>query len=500
MIKNEKKRRIYGLISILVAIVLVFTAMATRQPTQAATVYSDRQIAELAKPRTVRIDNNDNPLSGGSGVIIGKQGNKYIVLTANHVVKRGDFKYNILTITGKKYPAAEIKRLAKNKDDTDLAVIEFTSSEAYPLATIGNSDLAGELAKIYVAGYPVPGKDFGNERDYTIVPGSIISRPASRPRGYTMRYQAVTRGGMSGGPVFDAGGRVVGIHGVAESDGETQEVKSGESSPILLGFNAAIPVKSFMQMLSQANLKSDDLVTDNSDLVASSETSNPSQAYVYYTRGLSHYDLGNLPEAIADYTEAIRLQPDYADAYFYRGIARTDSGNYEGAVVDYTQAIQINPQSARAYYNRALLRYERGDSQGALADYTQAINSDRNLAPAYNNRGRIYADLKDLSQAIADFDLALQIDPNRANTYFNRGQAYYRLREYQKALEDQTQAISINPEYAKAYGNRGAARYRLGDKAGAIADLQTAAELFKAQGQMADYQKVLEMIKQIEAN
>jgi len=121
MIKNEKKRRIYGLISILVAIVLVFTAMATRQPTQAATVYSDRQIAELAKPRTVRIDNNDNPLSGGSGVIIGKQGNKYIVLTANHVVKRGDFKYNILTITGKKYPAAEIKRLAKNKDDTDLS-------------------------------------------------------------------------------------------------------------------------------------------------------------------------------------------------------------------------------------------------------------------------------------------------------------------------------------------------------------------------------------------
>ena len=61
-----------------------------------------------------------------------------------------------------------------------------------------------------------------------------------------------------------------------------------------------------------------------------------------------------------------------------------------------------------------------------------------------------------------------------------------------------TQAIQLNPSYAKAYANRGITLVRMGDQKGAIADLQQAARLFRAQGMAADAQKALDLIGQLQ--
>ncbi|XZO02157.1 MAG: trypsin-like peptidase domain-containing protein [Microcoleus sp.] len=69
-----------------------------------------------------------------------------------------------------------------------------------------------------------------------------------------MRYNAVTKGGMSGGPVFDAEGRVVGIHG--EGDLDFDDVTDTDRTVITgkvdtkTGFNAAIPINTFIAKLS----------------------------------------------------------------------------------------------------------------------------------------------------------------------------------------------------------------------------------------------------------
>ena len=39
----------------------------------------------------------------------------------------------------------------------------------------------------------------------------------------------------------------------------------------------------------------------------------------YYNRGFAYEEKGEHDQAIADYTEAIRLKPDYAEAYYNRG-------------------------------------------------------------------------------------------------------------------------------------------------------------------------------------
>jgi len=50
-----------------------------------------------------------------------------------------------------------------------------------------------------------------------------------------------------------------------------------------------------------------------------------------------------------------------------------DLGDKQGAVADYNQAIAINPQNADAYNNRGNSKYDLGDTQGACADYKKAI-------------------------------------------------------------------------------------------------------------------------------
>ncbi|WP_376786477.1 tetratricopeptide repeat protein [Planktothrix agardhii] len=51
--------------------------------------------------------------------------------------------------------------------------------------------------------------------------------------------------------------------------------------------------------------------------------------------------------------------------------------------------------------------------------------------------------------------------------------------------------------YVNAYFNRGTARYHLGDKQGAIKDFQTAANIYKKEGKETNYQKAIEIIREI---
>ena len=50
-------------------------------------------------------------------------------------------------------------------------------------------------------------------------------------------------------------------------------------------------------------------------------------------------------------------KPLSAEAYFIAGNEKRTSGDYKGAIAAYTQAIQVKPDFARAYYNRGEVNY-----------------------------------------------------------------------------------------------------------------------------------------------
>jgi len=462
-----------------------------------------QEIAQIAEPVTVKINRTDD--RGGTGFIIAKQGTTYTVLTANHVVADTKVTYTIRSHTGKNYPVTRFARLQKSQNEPDLAVVTFNSTESYPVVTLGDSEQATVGTEIFVFGYPAipPSRKDQTERNFEFVPGYVTSRLPTHSDGYTLRYNAVTKGGMSGGPVFDTEGRVVGIHG--EGDRDYDRVTDRDRKVITgladtkTGFNSAIPINTFMAKLSDAGLNRSVLLVNTSTAAnAPLKLNNPNDAKTYYVRGLTRFDKGDLSGAVADFNQAIQTQSDYSEAYFYRALAYFDLKQMPKSIADYSKAIALNAGYVDAYYNRGLVLSALGDKPGAIADYTQVIRLDRNFAAAYNNRGLALSDLGDQKGAIDDFNQALQINPGRANTYFNRGLALFRINNDRSALADYTQAIQLNPNYAKAFANRGITLVRMGDEKGAIADLQQAARLFRAQGMNADAQKALDLIGQLQ--
>jgi tetratricopeptide (TPR) repeat protein len=186
---------------------------------------------------------------------------------------------------------------------------------------------------------------------------------------------------------------------------------------------------------------------------------------------------GDNQGAIADYNQAIAINPRDSEAYKNRGLTKNALGDNQGAIADYNQAIAINPIYSDAYYNRGNAKYQLGDKQGAIADYNQAIAINPRFSDAYSNRGYAKSQLGDKQGALADYSQAIVINPRLSLAYNNRGNVKRALGDKQGAIADYNQAIAINPKYSDAYCNRGILKRDLGDKQGACSDFKKAASL-----------------------
>ncbi|RAM49423.1 MAG: hypothetical protein C6Y22_22410 [Hapalosiphonaceae cyanobacterium JJU2] len=163
------------------------------------------EIVSIAQQITVSIDGANN----GSGVIIERQGESYTVLTNWHVVQTKG-SYTVQTVDGKKYNITQVKQLP----GVDLALVQFKSGQNYQLAEKGDSDTVAGGKTVYVAGYPaaipgIPGREF---QSLTAQISGRVSKPQD---GYALLYTVEAFPGMSGGPILNEEGKLVGIHGLA---------------------------------------------------------------------------------------------------------------------------------------------------------------------------------------------------------------------------------------------------------------------------------------------
>jgi tetratricopeptide (TPR) repeat protein len=111
-----------------------------------------------------------------------------------------------------------------------------------------------------------------------------------------------------------------------------------------------------------------------------------------------------LDEAIADYTQAIKVNPGLMDAYYDRGVARAKKADFDGALADFNKAVELNPNYAVAYYNRGHVKYFQGDLTGAMTDLNQAITLDPNKPNSHFIRGLIRTVNDDREGAASDFE------------------------------------------------------------------------------------------------
>jgi tetratricopeptide (TPR) repeat protein len=177
---------------------------------------------------------------------------------------------------------------------------------------------------------------------------------------------------------------------------------------------------------------------------------------------------------IAEETEPARK----AAAHNGRALAKARGGDLDGAVADFSEAVKLKPDYAEAFYNRANALDRSGRPDRAIADYDKTIMLQPFMPQPYNNRCWVRAELnKELDKALADCTQALKLKADNPKALDTRGFVHLRMGRNQDAVADYDAALKLNPKLAASLYGRGVARLRLGDGAGAAKDIAEARRL-----------------------
>ena len=255
----------------------------------------DNKINHIASDITVKILDQDFL---GSGFIAQQKGQKYIVITNQHVLRAGEAPYMIETADGKTYLAEVVSDLTEGDYNYDLAILEFEANAVYPTAKIGNSLYLEVGEPIFAAGFPYNQSSVkrtpaifeqstpNKSRELSIKPGRIaIILNQALEEGYQIGYTNDVKKGMSGGPLLNYQGEVVGVNGKhAYPLWESPEVYQDGSEPcpalqeLITRSSLAIPIeksielnpqlKSLSSLSNSETVHKSNLLAENPQLVA----------------------------------------------------------------------------------------------------------------------------------------------------------------------------------------------------------------------------------------
>ena len=482
------------------------------------------KIDSIAQQVSVLIARENN--KNGSGVIIAKKGNTYYVLTAGHVASGKDM--NIVTHDGQKYVVNSDK--IKNWNESqglDLALLEFTSSQSYQVATVGNYPRGvqgvtegGEDRVVFLSGWPAskqptgvnlePNREFNSGYLLGLEDGfNLAQNELSFTRGFGLVYSNLSERGMSGGPLLDIEGRLIGIHTAIE--GEIDPVLQDSDKDILVGSSLGIPIRTFLAKLEQENIKLN--INEQTTLP---ERLNPAEKDLV----ISFLSKKQQPQSNADEVEWLNY-----------GNKLWRLRQYEKSLAAFEQAISIKPNSYLAQYSHARTLIRQKNYSEAIESLTKVIKYAENLpeseyeeakykyqtlSQAWRQKYLSHFYLGQYEQSLQALDKAIEFTPKDFILYLWKSEVLSSRRSYQEALKAANQAIQNNPDHSIGYFKRAQVKVELEnlrkqiweekDYEDAIADINKALELNpgnasfyiykgKIYGLKEDYAKAIEYLK-----
>lgn len=170
------------------------------------------QLKSLARSITVKVKVDR---AWGSGILVRKRGQTYFVVTNQHVLNTGD-RFSIQTADGRIYPA---KVHRAEFGDRDLALLQFQATPNYAIASLVKTAIIKVGDEVFAAGFPLEHdstkSQARNSIGFNFVTGQVsLLTTKVLAGGYQIGYTNDVRKGMSGGPLLNRQGNVVGINGM----------------------------------------------------------------------------------------------------------------------------------------------------------------------------------------------------------------------------------------------------------------------------------------------
>lgn len=183
------------------------------------------------------------------------------------------------------------------------------------------------------------------------------------------------------------------------------------------------------------------------DVIKGGEFTREQKAAAFRSRAQQRNNAGALEQAIADFAEAIKLEPGNATGLAGRAQARLTTGDLTGAIADYDAALKIAPQTAASVTwlnGRGHARLVNGQYEFAIADFSEAVRLNPKSATALNNRALAHRRKGDLALALADYTAAIGINPIYALAYNNRAYVLEQMGRKDEAADDFRKALLID--------------------------------------------------------
>lgn len=318
------------------------------------------EIEETARTTTVQIASS---FSIGSGVVIKRRGDTYTVLTATHTI---DPKQDYSVIPTDGTPVKVSANTIKNLPNLDLTLLAFTSSKSYPTAVLGDSSQVRKGQPCYISGFPT--------ENIHVTQGVVTTNlRQTLYDGYTMACSNRALPGMSGGPIFNQEGQLIGIAG------KFSTLNSDPLSSDASTFSAGVPINTFLRAAPSIAPQ-----LSFQPAIKTSE-SQPTTSMGFLLIAFSQGAKKDYEGAITSYGKVLALNPQQTWAYIFRGAAYGDSLKPFQALTDFNTAISLNPRDPLGYYMRGRHyawwhNLDSGHADLAKADLQMAAQ----LAKQYN--------------------------------------------------------------------------------------------------------------------
>lgn len=182
---------------------------------------------------------------------------------------------------------------------------------------------------------------------------------------------------------------------------------------------------------------------------------------------------GDAASAQADYLSIIRLydasvaSAPAAQTFYERARIWKQLKNYPKALADYTSAIRLDPNDKYNYDSRYYLVQEMTDNSAQAMKYLDDFVSKE---PTFADNYRIRAEARDesdIDKNLSDYDQAIRLRPDDVDFRFARAALLEKKGNFAGAIADYDRAIQIDPKDAKALYRRGMAKSSKGDRTGA---------------------------------